>query len=466
VFGVYAPGVDVARLCFFGLFALQHRGQESAGIAVGNGRELIDRKGMGLASAVFDEEKLKQLAGDVGLGHVRYSTTGGNTLVNAQPMVAEHRSGRFAVAHNGNLVNYLPLREELEAEGFVFHATSDTEVIANLIARSPEPTLEEAVADAMGHMEGAYSLGVIGPDKLIAARDPHGVRPLSLARLNGGQYAVASEDCAYGVVGAQYIREVEPGEVVVMDENGLREFQAVPMGRKAVCIFEFIYFARPDSHIYGKSLYLSRQGMGHLLAQQAPTEADIVVGVPESAIPHAIGYSGVSKIPYQEGFIKNRYIFRTFIHPDQRLRELGVQMKLAPLKETLAGRRVIVVDDSIVRGTTTRQEVALMREAGAREIHLRICSPPIRYPCFYGVDTTAQGTLVASRMDVPDICEFLGADSLVYLTLDNLIASIGLPRRYFCTACFDRKYPIPVPRDVKISKFDLEKRAARPHCAL
>ena len=467
VFGVYAPGEDVARLCFFGLFALQHRGQESAGIAVGNGRDLLHYKGMGLAFAVFDEERLAQLGGDVGLGHVRYSTTGGNTLANAQPMVAQHRSGPFAVAHNGNLVNYVALREELEADGFEFHATSDTEVIANLIARSPEPTLEEAVADAMHHMRGAYSIGVVSPAKLIAARDPHGVRPLSLGRLNGSQYVVASEDCAFHVVGAHYVREVEPGEVVVIDEHGLREIQAVPIGRKSVCLFEYIYFARPDSHIYGKSIYQCRQGMGHLLAQQASTEADIVVGVPESAIPHAIGYAGVSKIPYQEGFIKNRYIFRTFIHPDQRLRELGVRMKLAPLRDTLAGRRVIVVDDSIVRGTTTRQEVALMREAGAREVHLRICSPPIQFPCFYGVDTSAgRKELIAARLDVPEICEYLGADSLIYLTLENLISAIGLPKRNFCTACFDRKYPIPVPRDVKIDKFDLEKTLAKPHCAL
>ncbi len=457
VFGVYAPGEDVARLSYFGLFALQHRGQESAGIAVSRGSDIVAHKGMGLAFAVFDEESLAQLNGDIALAHVRYSTTGSNTIANAQPMIAEHRSGPFAVAHNGNLVNYSALREELEQEGFEFHATSDTEVIQNLIARSKAAALEDAVRDAMQYMEGAYAIGVMGPGKLIAARDRHGVRPLCVGQLNGGQLVIASEDCAFHVIGAQYLREVEPGEVVVIDDHGMSEFQAVPMGRKAACIFEYIYFARPDSHIYGKSIYHVRQSLGHLLAQQAPTDADICVGVPESAIPHAIGYAQVAKVPYHEGFIKNRYIFRTFIHPDQRLRELGVRMKLAPLRETLAGRRVIVVDDSIVRGTTTKQEVTLMREAGAREVHMRICSPPIKYPCFYGVDTSAgRKELIAARMDVDGVCEHIGADTLVHLSLENLIAATGLPKKSFCTACFDRRYPIRVPRETRISKFDLE----------
>ncbi|MGQ9731111.1 MAG: amidophosphoribosyltransferase [Candidatus Zipacnadales bacterium] len=460
VFGVYAPGEDVARLCFFGLFALQHRGQESAGIAVADRHEVYVHRGMGLAFAVFNEENLAQLSGDIGLAHVRYSTTGSNVLANAQPMVGVHRSGPFAVGHNGNLVNYRELRQRLEREGVEFHATSDTEVIVHLIARSEAANLEAAVADAMCHMRGAYSLGIIGPGKLIAARDPHGVRPLSLGSLNdNGKYVIASEDCAFHVVGARYIREVEPGEVVVIDKGGLQEFQAVPMSRKSVCIFEYIYFARPDSHIYGKSVYNVRQGLGRLLALQRETEADIVVGVPESAIPHAIGYAQISKIPYQEGFIKNRYIFRTFIQPDQRLRELGVRMKLAPLRETLAGRRVVVVDDSIVRGTTTKQEIALMRDAGAREIHMRVCSPPIRYPCFYGVDTSAgRKELIAAQLSVEEICQHIGANSLEYLSLENLIAATGLSKRHFCTACFDRRYPIRVPPEVRIGKFDLEQK--------
>lgn len=460
VFGVYAPGEDVARLVYFGLFALQHRGQESSGIAVIRGKDVVAHKGMGLAFAVFDEESLAQLTGDIALGHVRYSTTGSNTIANAQPMVAEHRSGPFAVAHNGNLVNYAELREGLEAEGCEFQATTDTEVILQLIVRSKAATLEDAVADAMRRMKGAYSIAVMGPGKLIAARDPHGVRPLSFGQLNGRQYVVASEDCAFHVVGARLMREVEPGEVVVVDEHGVRDFQAVPKGRKAACIFEYIYFARPDSHIYGKSVYHVRQGLGRLLAQQVPTDADVCVGVPESAIPHAIGYAQVAKVPYHEGFIKNRYIFRTFIAPDQRLRELGVRMKLAPLRETLAGRRVIVVDDSIVRGTTTKQEVTVMREAGAREIHMRICSPPIRYPCFYGVDTSAgRKELIGARMDVDGVREHIGADSLVHLSLENLVKATQLPKKHFCTACFDRQYPIRVPRETRISKFDLEPDA-------
>jgi amidophosphoribosyltransferase len=455
---VYAPGEDVSRLCFFGLFALQHRGQESAGICVADGDDVLAHRGMGLAFAVFDEDTLAELPGDIGLAHVRYSTTGSNVIHNAQPMVGRHRSGPFAVAHNGNLVNYAELRAELEAAGIAFQATSDTEVIVHLIAQSGAETLEDAVADAMQRMRGAYSIGVLGPGQLIAARDPHGVRPLSIGMLNGGgKYVIASEDCAYHVVGAQYMREVEPGEVVVIDRDGLREIRAMEMERKAVCIFEYIYFARPDSHIYGKSIYNVRQGMGRLLALQRPTEADIVVGVPESAIPHAIGYSQIAKLPFQEGFIKNRYIFRTFIHPDQRLRELGVRMKLAPLRETLAGRRVIVVDDSIVRGTTTKQEIALMRDAGAREVHMRVCSPPIRYPCFYGVDTSAgRKELIAARLSVEEIRQEIDADSLEYLTLENLVAATGLSKRHFCTACFDCRYPIRVPSDVKISKFDLE----------
>ncbi len=309
----------------------------------------------------------------------------------------------------------------------------------------------------MHKMRGAYSLVILGPNQIIAARDPHGVRPLCLGELNGAGYIACSEDCALNVVGARYMREVQPGEIVVIDADGVKERQAVPPGRSAVCIFEFIYFARPDSHIYGRSLYMARKRMGHLLAQRELPEADLVVAVPESAIPHAIGFAEVSKIPYGEGFVKNRYIFRTFIHPDQRMRDLGVRMKLSPLRESLVGRRVIVVDDSIVRGTTTRHEVELMREAGTREIHLRIHCPPIRYPCFYGVDTSAgREELIAARMSVEEIRDFLGADSLVYLPLEDLITAVGLPKRHFCTACFDKRYPIPVPRSVKVAKFDLE----------
>jgi amidophosphoribosyltransferase len=375
-------------------------------------------------------------------------------------MLGEGKFGPFAVAHNGNLINTTALREDLEARGVLFEATSDTEVIVKLIEHQDADTIEEAVAGAMQHMRGAYALGIIAPGKLLGVRDANGVRPLSIGQINGDKYVLASETCAHHVVGAEFVREVQPGEIVTLSADGISAIQAIDPARKSCCIFEFIYFARPDSHIYGKSVYMSRLRMGHLLAQQAPVDADLVIPVPESALPHAMGYAQVSKIPYGEGLIKNRYIFRTFIAPDQRLRDLGVKMKLSPLKENLAGRRVVVVDDSIVRGTTTGPEVELLREAGAREIHLRISSPPIKYPCFYGIDTSAgRKELIAARMTVPEIREHLNADSLEYLDIKNLVKAVGLPKTNFCTACFDRQYPIPVPREIKVTKFDLEKPA-------
>jgi amidophosphoribosyltransferase len=457
VFGVYAPGEQVANLTYFGLYALQHRGQEGAGMAVWDGEALRQHRGLGLAAQVFNEQALEDLRGDIALGHVRYSTMGGNTVANTQPMVGEGKYGPFALAHNGNLVNAAALRADLETSGVEFSATSDTEVIAKLVEASDADTIEEGLQYAMARMKGAYSLGVVAPGKLLAARDANGVRPLCIGQINGDKWVLASETCALHVIGAEFIREVQPGEIVTLSGQGLSSRQGVEPGRKSCCVFEFIYFARPDSHIYGKSVYMARLRMGHLLAQQAPVDADLVIPVPESALPHAMGYAQVSKIPYGEGLIKNRYIFRTFIAPDQRLRDLGVKMKLTPLKENLAGRRLVVVDDSIVRGTTTKPEVALLREAGAREIHLRISSPPIRYPCFYGIDTSAgRKELIAARMSVPEIREYMDADSLEYLDLANLIKAVGLPKTNFCTACFDRHYPIPVPKEVKVTKFDLE----------
>ncbi len=461
VFGVLAPGEHVANLTYFGLYALQHRGQEGAGMAVWGGETLRRHRGLGLAAQVFNEQVLDDLQGDIALGHVRYSTMGGNTVPNTQPMVGEGSFGPFALAHNGNLVNASTLRADLELQGVTFSATSDTEVIAKLVEASGADTIEDALQYAMARMRGAYSLGLIAPGKLLAARDPNGVRPLCIGQINGSKWVIASETCALHVIGAEFIREVQPGEIVTLTAQGLTSRQGVEPGRKSCCIFEFIYFARPDSHIYGKSVYMARLRMGHLLAQQAPVDADLVIPVPESALPHAMGYAQVSHIPYGEGLIKNRYIFRTFIAPDQRLRDLGVKMKLTPLKENLAGRRLVVVDDSIVRGTTTKPEVALLREAGAREIHLRISSPPIRYPCFYGIDTSAgRKELIAARMSVPEIREYIDADSLEYLDLKNLIKAVGLPKTNFCTACFDRHYPIPVPKEVKVSKFDLEPARA------
>ena len=456
VFGIYAPTYDVARLSYFGLYALQHRGQESAGIAVGQDGKIKHHTGMGLVSTVFDEETIERLQGQVALGHVRYSTTGTTSLANAQPLVAEHRSGPFAIGHNGNLVNTLRLRQQLAEGGAEFSSTTDTEVILRLIEQSSAPSLELAIAESMHKMQGAYSLGIMAPDRIIAVRDPHGVRPLCIGRLNNDGWVISSETCALHVIGAKFVREVEPGQIVTFSQSGMKAIQVIEPERKAVCIFEFIYFARPDSHIYGRNIYTTRQRMGNLLAQQAPADADLVIPIPESGIPHAVGYAEVSGIPYGEGLIKNRYIHRTFITPDQRLRDLGVHIKLAPLKEVIAGKRLAVVDDSIVRGTTTGPEINLLREAGAREVHLRINCPPIRYPCFYGIDTSAQEELIAARMTVEQIRDYLGADSLEYLNMANLVNAVGLPINNFCTACFDARYPIPIPEDVKISKTMLE----------
>ncbi len=444
VIGVYAPGEDVARIMYFGLFALQHRGQESAGMSLWHPLEgMQHHKGMGLAFQVFSEQTLRNLQGAVGIGHVRYATTGGSSIDNAQPMSGEGKFGPFSLAHNGNLVNTEALRADLERQGARIPGNSDTAVMAEMLSRSSQTTIEDAIAEMMHQIEGAYSLVFLTPHKILAARDQYGVRPLCIGRLNGKHWVVASETCALHTIGADLVREVEPGELVTIDADGITSTQVVEPAQRACCIFEFIYFARPDSHIYGRSVYMSRQRMGALLAQQAPVDADLVIPVPESAIPHAMGYAEASGIPYGEGFIKNRYIHRTFIAPDQRLRQLGVKMKLTPLKEAVSGKRLIVVDDSIVRGTTTGPEIQLLRDAGAKEIHLRINCPPIMWGCFYGVDTSKdRNELIASRMSVEEIRQHLGADSLEFLNMDNLIDAVGLPRNNFCTACFDGNYPI------------------------
>jgi len=458
VFGIYAPGEDVARTTYFGLFALQHRGQESAGIVVGDGQQLDAHVELGLAFQVFDESIIRRLRGCVALGHVRYSTMGSNILANAQPIVGEGHFGPFAIAHNGNLVNASPLRRQMEADGVTFYGSSDTEVMAKVLERARAATVEDAVVELMHTVRGAYSLGIMTPDRLIAVRDPHGVRPLCLGQLNSSGWIIASETCALQTVGADFVREIQPGEMVVVDANGLRATQVLESPRRAMCVFEFIYFARPDSTIYGKNVYMARVRMGQMLARCCDVDADMVVPIPETGVPAAIGYAQESGKPFGEVFIKNRYIFRTFISPDQRMRDLGVRMKLSALKEAIAGRRLIVVDDSIVRGTTTKPEVELLRSAGAREIHLRITCPPIRYPCFYGIDTSAgRSELIAARMSVEKIREHIGADTLEYQTMANMVRAIGLPKLNFCTACFDGEYPIEVPPEVRVTKFDLER---------
>ncbi len=452
-----APDSGVARTCFFSLFTLQHRGQESAGICVGDGRSLRCHRALGLVSQVFTEEHIQGLTGHLGIGHVRYSTTGANVMRNSQPIEGVFRGQPFALGHNGNLINTVELRHELEAQGVEFGTSVDSEVIVRLIESTEAPDLESACYAALPRLRGAYCLVIGSPDRVIVARDPWGIRPMSVAQFDDGDgFIAASETCVYPTVGAGFVRELEPGEVLVLTPEGIRERQAVERQSNAICVFEFIYFARPDSHVYGRHLWGVRRSMGHLLAKEHPIEADIVIPVPDTAIPGAIGYAEASRIPFTEGLIKNRYIQRTFIQPEQRMRTLGVRMKLAPLRENLVGKRVVVVDDSIVRGTTTTQLVRLLRNAGAAQVHVRITSPPIRYPCFYGIDMASQQELIGHRMSVPEIRDYLGADSLGYLSLSNTVRATGCGKSSFCRACFDGKYPCPLPHDVRLEKHVLE----------
>ncbi|HSV74098.1 MAG TPA: amidophosphoribosyltransferase [Chthonomonadales bacterium] len=470
IFGINAPGEDVARITYFGLFALQHRGQESAGIAVGDGRAIRVHRNMGLVTQVFDEDVLQDLRGGfVAIGHTRYSTTGSSVVRNAQPICSTSVVGDIAVAHNGNLINTSALRDEMMREGVAFDTTSDSEVIAHLIARlsAGADGVEAGVQQAMKRLQGAYSLVVMTRDKLIGVRDPYGIRPLCVGRINGRGYVLASETCALNVVAADYLREVEPGEIVIVDGDGLREIQALPTAKHATCLFEFIYFARPDSRIYGRTLHDARRRMGHELVREHPCpDAHVVVPIPDSAIPAALGFAEASRVPYGEGVVKNRYIQRTFIQPDQRMRDLGARMKYTPLREALAGRRVVMVDDSIVRGTTTGKLVRMFLDAGAREVHVRISAPPVAYPCYYGIDMANQSELVAARHSVEEIRRLIGATTLGYLSLDGCVRAVGMSKSSFCRACFDGKYPIRVPSDVKLAKLVLEKaspvRAAVP----
>ena len=452
VFGVYASNINVAQTTFFALFALQHRGQESAGIAVTDGNEIKIHTNMGLVSQVFTETDLSLLTGNIGIGHNRYSTTGSSKPMNAQPIIAKSDGLTIALAHNGNIINSKLLRGELQDRGFYFHTSSDSEVIANLFLASPGRNWQQKIGHAMSRLQGAYSLVILTENELIGVRDSFGVRPLCLGSIDGG-WSIASESCALDHIGARFIREIEPGEIVVIDKQGVKSFKK-GKGKKALCIFEYIYFARPDSIIQGKLLYPTREAMGRILAEEYPIDADLVMGVPDSATAAGIGYSNASGIPYCEGLLKNRYVGRTFIEPDQRIRELGVQLKFNPLSHTISGKRLVVVDDSIVRGTTTPHVVNMLKKAGAAEVHLRICAPPIRYPCFFGVDMATRWELIAARKTVPEIREHLGADSLGYLSLDGLIRAVELPRDIFCLACFTGAYPIPV--QIEMDKLALE----------
>jgi amidophosphoribosyltransferase len=439
VFAVRAPGEDVAKLCFYGLYALQHRGQESAGIAVSDGRHILVTKEMGLVSQVFSEARLAGMEGHLGIGHVRYSTTGGSTWENAQPAFRPTAGGGLALAHNGNLVNTVDLARLVGRAGD--RCATDSELLAELLAQG-EGAIEDTLARVCAQARGAYSLVVMDEGTVYAARDPHGVRPLVLGALGDG-WVVASETVALDIVGASYVRDVEPGELLAIDRDGVRSRRfAAPDPH--FCVFEYVYIARPDHRARGRTVYSARHRMGERLAEEAPVAADLVIPVPDSGTAAAAGYAGASGIPYAEGLTKNRYVGRTFIQPTQSLRQRGIRLKLNPLRDVIGGKRLVVVDDSIVRGNTSRQLVAILREAGAAEIHLRITSPPVRHPCFYGIDMATHGELIAAELEVEDVRAYLGADSLAYLSLEGLIEASATPAGELCSACFDGRYPIPV----------------------
>jgi amidophosphoribosyltransferase len=452
VFGVFAPNEEVARIAFYGLYALQHRGQESAGIASANDRRLYVKTGMGLVSQVFNEDDLSALPGHMAIGHTRYSTTGSSGAENAQPCQIEIAEESLALGHNGNLVNASVLKADMEEEGVRFGSGTDSEVIAHTLINAPG-TWEERWSYLMRRLIGSYSLVALTTKELMAGRDPMGNRPLCLGTIDGG-WVVASESCAFDHIGATFVREIEPGEVVRITAEGVESFQAAEP-KSAFCIFEYVYFARPDSVIDGKLIYPVRMELGAQLAREHPVDADVVIGVPDSAIAAAVGYSRESGVPFVEGLVKNRYVGRTFIQPDQRIREQGVHLKFNPLPELLEGKRVVVVDDSIVRGTTTPRVVAMLRKAGAKEVHMRITYPPIISPCFFGVDFGTRWELIAGRLDdVEAIRQHIDADSLGYLSADGLIDAIGLPKEKFCMACFTGTYPVPVP--MQMDKLALE----------
>jgi amidophosphoribosyltransferase len=468
VFGVYAPGQPVAHLTYLGLFALQHRGQESAGMAVSDGAAVTVVKDQGLVASVFDERTLAGLFGHLAIGHCRYSTTGSSTWRNAQPSYRSAGERHFALGHNGNLTN----TEQLATEAGMLPGTitSDTDLVAELVgselARQPEASsddrdLERALAQVLPRLEGAFSLVVMDESRVIGVRDPHGFRPLCLGKLEHG-WVLASESPALDIVGASFVREIDPGEMVVIDATGVRSIRPFADERidPHLCLFEFVYFARPDSRLYGRSVHQARIHMGEQLAEQAPVEADMVMGVPESGIPAAEGFARRSGIPFGQGLVKNRYIGRSFIAPSQELRAQAVRMKLNPLRENIAGKRIVVIDDSIVRGTTQKQLVRMLREAGAAEVHLRITSPPVKWSCFYGIDTGERSELLGANLAVEEIREYLGADSLAYITLDRLVDATGAVGAGFCDACFTGSYPVAVPVTLRKHVLEGDDRAA------
>jgi amidophosphoribosyltransferase len=444
---------EAAKLTYFGLYALQHRGQESAGIVTSNGERVLEHKAMGLVPEVFDEQILTRLEGDMALGHVRYSTTGSSLLVNAQPFRIRHSGRSLAIAHNGNLVNAQKIRSELEDAGSIFQTSMDSEVVLHLTARSMRKGLEQAMIDTMANVEGAYSMVIMTEDSIIAVRDPNGFRPLCLGRLNSS-YVVASESCAFDLVEAEYLREIEPGEIVIINKDGLRSISSGIKSRKSHCIFELIYFARPDSNVFGQNVYLFRKRQGELLAQDFPLEADLVMPFPDSGNYAALGYAQASGIPLEMGVIRNHYVGRTFIQPSQSMRDFAVKVKLNPVKELLKNKRVLIIEDSIIRGTTARTRIKTLRKIGAREVHMLVSCPPHCFPCHYGIDFSSRGELIAAQKSVEEIRDFIGLESLGYLGIDSLVKATDIPTEDLCLACFDGKYPVPI--DEKFSKYCLE----------
>ncbi|MCB2182879.1 MAG: amidophosphoribosyltransferase [Desulfobulbaceae bacterium] len=440
--GIYGHP-DSAKLAYFGLYALQHRGQESAGIVTTDGTQPFQHKAMGLVSEVFSEDNLQTLKGDTAIGHVRYSTTGASTLINAQPFTAHHQDRFFAVAHNGNLVNIRQLRDELEKNGSIFQSTMDSEVIVHLLAASNRLTVKEAICETFKRIKGAYSMLVMTYDKLVAVRDPNGFRPLCLGQKANGAYVVASETCALDLIEATYIRDVEPGEVIIIDENGLDSFFPRKKQKPSFCIFEHVYFARPDSDIFGLNVYSCRKRMGEILARECKVDADFVMPFPDSGNYAAIGFSQASGIPLEMGVIRNHYVGRTFIQPSQSMRDFSVRVKLNPVRSFLKGKRVIIIEDSIIRGTTGRSRVRSLRQAGAKEVHMLISCPPTRYACYYGIDFPSTDQLIAAQKSIEETRKFLNLDTLYYLSLDGLVEATGMSADTFCLACFNNCYPVP-----------------------
>jgi len=454
IIGIYDKGnMEIENLTYYGLVALQHRGQESAGIAVNRDGIITCYKEMGLVSEVFDDKILNLLKGDISIGHVRYSTTGESFAANAQPLLVKYKKGSIAVAHNGNLVNAGSVREQLEDQGMIFTTTIDSEVIASLIARSNKTNIEDAILDTIDMIQGSYALVIMTNDKLIGVRDKHGLRPLVIGRRGNG-YVLASESCALDTIGAIFVRDVKPGEIVIIEENGIRSICCKTTEKKAGCIFEFVYFARPDSIMDGISVYQAREMAGRILAKEQPAEADVVIGVPDSGTPAAIGYAQQSGIPYAVGLIKNRYIGRTFIQPSQVTREIGVALKLNPLRANIEGKRVVMVDDSIVRGTTSKKIVQALKAAGASEVHVRVSSPVITHSCYFGIETSNRRELVGASCILEAIKRKIGADSLGYLSYDGILRTVGSTGEGFCTACFSGKYPMDVPDNCSKDVFE------------